>query len=227
MRKYLNKIVSRLKGESFVIDDSIPITYLISFFLTKFLSLIYGVFIFKTTRLVFVHPSSKVKCKSKIRFGKNFTIGRNCYINALSRDGFICGDNVSMGFHSHVDLTGSLKNVAKGIIIGDNVGLGSHGHFGSGIGGLEIGTNTIIGNYVSFHPENHNFSDLSIPIRLQGVNGIGIKIGENCWIGAKVTILDGTILGNGCIVAAGSVVRDVFPDNVILGGIPAKVIKRR
>lgn len=223
----INRIVSKLKGEEFKIDKSIPFSYLSYFFLIKFISLLYGVFALRRFKMVFVHPSSTIHCSSKIQFGKNFSVGRNCYINALSKDGFICGNNVSMGFHTHIDLTGSLKNIAKGIKIGDNVGLGSHGHYGSGIGGLEIGDDTIIGNYVSFHPENHIHSDLLIPIRLQGVSGKGIKVGNNCWIGAKATFLDGAEIGDGCVVAAGAVVKDVFPNNVIIGGVPSKIIKYR
>lgn len=133
----------------------------------------------------------------------------------------------NVGFDTHIDLTGSLKNIAKGITIGNNVGLGSHSFYGSGVGGLEIGNDTIIGNYVSFHPENHNHSDLTIPIRLQGVSGKGIKVGSNCWIGAKATFLDGSEIGSGCVVAAGAVVKDKFPDNAIIGGTPAKIIKYR
>jgi acetyltransferase-like isoleucine patch superfamily enzyme len=195
--------------------------------ISKSISLIYGMLIFRTVKRVFIHPSSKVKCTSKIKFGMNFSVGRNCFIDALSKEGFICGDNVSMGFHTHVDLTGNLKNIAKGMKIGNNVGLGSHGHYGSGVGGLEIGDDTIIGNYVSFHPENHIFSDLLIPIRLQGVNGQGIKVGKNCWIAAKVTFLDGAEVGDGCVVAAGAIVKDKFPNNVIIGGIPARILKAR
>ena len=55
----------------------------------------------------------------------------------------------------------------------------------------------------------------------------GIIIGKDCWIGAKVTILDGTVIGDGCIVAAGAVVRGYIPPYSIIGGIPAKVIKSR
>lgn len=94
-------------------------------------------------------------------------------------------------------------------------------------GGIEIGDDTIIGNYVSFHSENHNFQVRDIPIRLQGVNRKGIKIGQNCWIGAKATILDGTQIGNGCVIAAGAVVSGIFPDNVVIGGVPARIIKNR
>jgi len=227
MRRHLNKIVSILKGEEFYLDKEIPWTYLVHFFFSKLLALIFGLIIFRTFKRVFVHPSATIRCRSKIKFGKNFSVGRSSFIDALSKEGLICGDNVSMGFQTHVELSGSLKQIGKGIKIGSNVGLGSHGHYGSGVGGLEIGDDTIIANYVSFHPENHIFADINIPIRLQGVNGKGIKVGRNCWIGAKVTFLDGAEIGDGCIVAAGAIVKDKFPNNSIIGGVPAKLIKTR
>lgn len=51
-----------------------------------------------------------------------------------------------MGFHTHVELTGTFKLLGQGMWIGNNVGLGSHGHYGSGAGKLIIGDNTIFGN---------------------------------------------------------------------------------
>jgi acetyltransferase-like isoleucine patch superfamily enzyme len=68
---------------------------------------------------------------------------------------------------------------------------------------------------------------LDEPIRLQGVTRKGIRIGNNCWIGSKVTILDGVTIGDGCILAAGTVVTKSFPANSIIGGVPAKIIKSR
>ncbi len=228
--KYLliNRLFTKLKGEPFILDERIPIDYLFRFVCEKIISLLYGMIRLRTTKKIFLHPSTLIRCSSKIFLTGNVNIGRDCYIDALSEQGLILGNNVSMGFHTHIELTGSMKLLGKGMIVGNNVGLGSHGHYGSGAGMLEIGDDTILGNYVSIHPENHNYSDKSRPIREQGVNSRGgVKIGENCWIGAKVTILDGTSIGNGCIVAAGAVVKGFFPDNVIIGGIPAKIIKNR
>lgn len=224
--KILNRVISHLKGESFILDERIPISYIFFFFCSKFLFLLWGMIRLGRIKLIFVHPTSVVKCPSMIYCGKNFNIGRNCYVNALSKQGLVCGNNVSMGFNTHIELTGSMKFLGQGMKIGHNVGLGSHGHYGSGAGFLEIGDDTIFGNYVSVHPENHNYTDRDKLIRLQGVSGKGIKIGNNCWIGAKVTILDGTIIGDNCIVAAGAVVKGEFPAGVIIGGIPAKVIKK-
>jgi len=52
-----------------------------------------------------------------------------------------------------------------------------------------------------------------------------IHIGEGCWIGVRVTILSGVNVGNGSILAAGSVVNKSVDDNVVVGGVPAKTIK--
>ncbi len=156
----------------------------------------------------------------------NLSIDRHCYIDALSVEGIYFGNNVSIGKNTTIECSGSLKSLGKGLTIGNNVGLGTHGFWGCA-GGIEIGDNTIFGNYVSLHSENHNFTQRDMLIRLQGVNRKGIKIGKDCWIGAKATILDGTDLGDGCIVAAGSVVRGTIPPYSIIGGVPAKIIKMR
>lgn len=227
MGKYLACILGKVKGNGTTVDNRIPNSYLLRVIVSKAISLFYGMIRLKTLKRVYIHPSAKIKCSSRISTGNNFVVAQDCYIDALSEKGLICGNNVSMGFHTHIELTGTIRFLGNGMKIGNNVGLGSHGHYGSGMGFVNIGDDTIFGNYVSIHPENHNFADENIPIRLQGVNSKGgVFIGNNCWIGAKVTILDGTHIGNNCIVAAGAVVKGTFPDNVIIGGVPAKIIKR-
>lgn len=223
--KIINFLISKVKGESFIIDKNIPFTYLLRFFFVKFCSLMYG--ILRIRSFSYIHPSTTIKAPSKLKVGKNFSVAQGCYIDALSKKGLICGNNVSLGYFTHIELTGSLKCLGQGMLVGNNVGLGSHGHYGSGAGFLQIGDNTIFGNYVSIHPENHNFSRNDLPIRLQGVNGKGVKIGSDCWIGAKVTILDGAVIGDHSIVAAGAVVIGHFPPYSIIGGIPAKILKKR
>ena len=220
------KVISSIKGEDFILDERIPISYLFSTFFFRAFRGIRGAFIFKSFKRVFVSSSSKIKCASKIQIGYNLSIDRNCYIDALSIEGIVFGDNVSIGKYTCIECSGTLKNLGKGLIIGNNVGLGTHGFFGCA-GGIEIGDDTIFGNYVSLHSENHNYADTHIPIRLQGVNRKGIKIGKDCWIGSKTTILDGTEIGDGCIIAAGAVVRGKIESYSIIGGVPAKTIKKR
>ncbi|HEX2548554.1 MAG TPA: acyltransferase, partial [Gammaproteobacteria bacterium] len=137
------------------------------------------------------------------------------------------GSNVSFGPRSRIECTGNIQWIGKGIYVGDNVGLGTDNFYGCA-GGITIGNDTIIGNFVSFHSENHNHDDLKVPIRSQGVSRIGIKVGSGCWIGAKSTILDGADIGDGCIIAAGALVTaGTYNAFGIYGGVPAKLIKYR
>lgn len=220
----INKAISKVRGNDFIIDDKIPRLYLFRIVLEKFISLCYGVFRLRRLKLLFVSPSSIIKGKSHFSFGNKLQIGPRCFIDAIGINGIQCGDGVSFGRNTTMIVSGSLRQMGLGIKIGNNVGLGTCGHYG-GAGGVEIGDDTIIGNYVSMHPENHIFSNPTMPIRKQGVSHKGIKIGKGCWIGAKATILDGTVIGDGCVVAAGAVVSGIFPNNVVIGGVPAKVIK--
>ena len=226
LRNIINKIVSWIKGEKFELDPRIPLSYLLSFFLNRGLMFLCGIWKLHRISRVFIHYTSIVKCQKLIKTTHNLSVDRYCYIDALSTDGISFGTNVSIGKYTTIECSGTLKYIGKGLTISDNVGLGTHGFIGCA-GGVEIGANTIFGNYVSIHSENHNFSDCHIPIRLQGVNRKGIKIGRDCWIGSKVTILDGANIGDGCIIAAGAVVRGEIPPYSIIGGVPARVIKRR
>lgn len=226
LRSLINLIATRIKGEKFELDSKIPLGYLFAFFWGKALMCLSGMIKLRRFKRVFIHWSSTVKCPSHIQTSQNLSVDRGCYIDALSVNGIIFGSNVSIGKYTTIECTGSLKELGNGLKVGNRVGLGTHGFFGCA-GGVEIGDDTIFGNYVSLHSENHNYSDKNIPIRLQGVNRKGIRIGKDCWIGAKATILDGATIGEGCIVAAGAVVRGVIPPYSIIGGIPAKVIKSR
>lgn len=224
VHSFISSVISKIKKEKFRLDDRIPISYLIFFFARKFTYLINGILTFH--KFAFVAPSCVLRCKSKIKIGANLSIDKNCHIDALSDEGIVLGNNVSIGKNTTIECSGSMKELGKGFKVGNNVGLGTHGFFGCA-GGIEIGNDVIFGNYVSLHSENHNYSDNTLPIRLQGVNRNGIKIGDDCWIGAKTTFLDGTELGNGCVVAAGAVVRGKFSSNSVIGGVPAKLIKSR
>lgn len=226
MQSFLNKLISNFRGSNFKLSPFIPTGYLLKLIGNKLIERIYAILRLRSFKTAFINSSSVIKCPSKLKFKNNLIIGRECYIDALGVDGIECGENVSFGLRTVMIVTGSLQHLGKGIKIGNNVGLGTCGHYG-GAGGVEIGDDTIIGNYVSIHPENHNFSEPDVPIRLQGVNHKGIKVGKGCWIGAKATILDGSVIGDGCIVAAGAVVSGHFPNNVIIGGVPAKIIKNR
>lgn len=162
----------------------------------------------------------------RIRWGQWVKIEEGVRLSGLGRGYLTLGNNVGIGAHSRIEVASSFNNLGSHITLGDNVGLGPFAHLG-GAGGLEIGAGCIIGPYLSCHPENHVFSDLEVPIRHQGVTRQGIRIGANCWIGAKVTILDGVEIGEGSVIAAGAVVTQSMPAFSVIGGVPARLLKSR
>ena len=175
---------------------------------------------------LFLGRKVQLSYQSNVRFGAYVQLEDYVKVSALCKDHLVFGNNVKIGAYSQVIASTSFNNIGEYIRIGNNVGIGEFAYLGGG-GGLEIGNDCIVGQYLSCHPENHNYQEVDQLIRLQGVNRQGIKIGNNCWIGSKVTILDGVTIGDNCVVAAGAVVTKSMPSNSVIGGIPAKVIKSR
>ncbi len=216
-QKLLNKA-----GKSYTIDPEIPSGLLIKNLSKRFIMMFRGFFFLY--RKVFLGKGCHISNKINIIFRNNVTIENNVTIDGFAKNKLIFGDNVKIGAYSLVTCTSHLSKYGEGLTIGNNSAFGRFTEFGAA-GGIEIGNDVIAGSYISFHSENHNFSDSSKLIREQGVSSKGIKIGNNVWIGAKVTFLDGSIVGNNSVVAAGAVVNGVFPNNVIIGGVPAKILK--
>lgn len=186
----------------------------------------YKVLFKKAEGLIFCGRSVRVVHSRLVQTGKNLILEDNTFINALSANGIAFGHNVTIGRNSILVCTGVIKNKGTGIRIGNNTGLNAHSYLG-GQGGIDIGDNVIIGPYVRIFSENHNFTDPFLPIKEQGESRKGVVIMDNCWIGAGATILDGVTIGSGVVVAAGAVVTKNIPDNSVVGGIPAQVIKSR
>lgn len=96
-----------------------------------------------------------------------------------------------------------------------------------GHGNLKIGNDVLIAAHTVIIPANHNFTDSNSPINSQGLTTKGITIEDDVWIGAGCKILDGVSIGKGAIIAAGAVVNKNVPSYTIVGGVPAKELKKR
>ncbi|TXI10854.1 MAG: acyltransferase [Polynucleobacter sp.] len=228
MNALLSKLISRIKGGDWHLDSNLSQAEQVHLVLKKGMMYFRGIMSFQRINpVILLGKNTTIIAKNKIVVKGVLSIERNSHIDATSLNGIVFGNNVSLGKYTHIECSGSLTNLGVGLTVGDNVGLGANCFYGCA-GGITIGDDTIFGNFISLHSENHNYERKDIPIRLQGVNRQGITIGKDCWIGAKATILDGVEIGNGCIVAAGAVVtKGKYPDYSILGGIPAKIISTR
>ncbi len=229
MLKPLLQTIGRKKNPAFTIDPSVSGAVIAAFIWHKAIAWMRHLRIMasgKKPGLLFLGTGVKLTGIRSFHFGKMVQIGDYVSIAAYGRKGLTIGDNVWIGSNSFIKVSFSFNDPGEYIYIGNNVGIGEFAHLG-GAGGLTIGDDCIIGPYLSCHPENHNFFDNELPIRMQGVTRRGINIGNNCWIGAKVTILDGVTIGNNCVIAAGAVITKNMPANSVIGGVPAKVIRSR
>jgi len=228
MKQLATKII-RLRNPAFAFDPELSGLALSSFMWQQAWGLFRGLkflFYFKNPKMAIIGKRVSLFNTPKIHFGQFLKLGNDVHISALGKQGVFIGKNVGIGAYSRVVVSTSFNNLGEKIVIGDHVGMGEYAYLG-GAGGLTIGNECIIGQYFSCHPENHLSTDLHLSIRHQGTSRKGISIGNNCWIGSKVTILDGVEIGDGCIIAAGAVVNKSFPANSIIGGIPAKLLKSR
>ena len=228
MKAFFERLV-QYRNPSFRFDESLTMGEILYFSFAQFAAFLRGaklLFRFRNPKRMMAGKGVRFSFLSRITWGKYFKPGDFVYISGAGKSGVCIGNNVGIGAFSRLIVATSLNNIGEFITIGNNVGIGEFAYLG-GAGGLGIGDDCIIGQYFSCHPENHFFNSPNELIRMQGVSREGISIGNNCWIGSKVTILDGVTIGDGCVIAAGSVVNKSFPPDCVIGGVPAKLLKRR
>ncbi len=112
------------------------------------------------------------------------------------------------------------------LVLGDDVDLAT-GVLITTDGGVSIGDRTLVGYGTKILSSNHNVPKLPGRIFDSGHTKAPVMIVKDAWLGANCIILPGVTIGDGAIVAAGSVVTKDVPPNVFVGGIPAKIIKER
>ncbi len=112
---------------------------------------------------------------------------------------------------------------------------GIYTHFGKGTfvnhgcyfmdgGTIHIGENVFIGPFCGFYTASH---PIKFAERNKGLErALPIIIGDNCWLGANVSVMQGVRIGSGCVIGAGSVVTKDIPDNCMAAGVPAEIKKR-
>lgn len=115
--------------------------------------------------------------------------------------------------------------ISRFITIGNNSGIGTRSVIGRG---TSIGDNVMMGPECMIFTRNHEFARVDIPMNQQGMKEFEpVSIGNDVWIGARVTILPGVHIADGCIIGAGAVVTKDVPEYAMVGGNPARVLKYR
>ena len=166
--------------------------------------------------------------RTKLTLGRGFSVDGDFSLHVGDDQGhFPRGTRSSLrvGDGARIVLTGNER-----LLSGHQIDIGPHAEIRFGGGyinhdakiscqhGISIGRGTIIG-------ENAFIMDSDSHELLGGAPPTAITIGEKVWIGARVTILKNTVLNDGVVVAAGSVVAGTFPAKALIGGVPARVIR--
>lgn len=148
---------------------------------------------------------------SKIKIGENVRINSSLFSNLI-------------GLYQRTIIVTRTCN--SEIIIGDNVGISGTTIYARK--SIKIGDNTLIGANTKiidndFHPIEIRYRNENNKAKIRSKE---IIIGKNCFIGCNTLILKGTNLGDGCVVGAGSVVCGEFPNDCVIAGNPAKIIRK-
>jgi len=142
----------------------------------------------------------------------------------------IRGTTISIGEFTVIDAFVKIKP-AGGV---GEVWIGNHCYINSGCviysgNGIVVGNNVLLSANVVLAPTGHNYQSQKLPIRQQGFlpSKGGIRIDDDVWIGSNSSVLDGTVIGAGCVVGAGSTVRGHLEPNGIYVGSPLRLVGRR
>ena len=165
--------------------------------------------------VTFRHPQ-------KIHFGRNVIVDDNCMIDAKGEGnrGIFIGDNVFIGRNTIIYCKDGDIVIDEGVNISSNCTLFSSNH-------LRMKPRTVVGAY-SYLLSGGEY-DYTDPQPFSNQSGMvtrgNLVVGENCWLGARVTVTDAASIGDHCVIGAGAVVNKPIVNNSLAVGVPAKVIK--
>lgn len=162
---------------------------------------------------------SEIKDKKFIELGSNVFVDKNSFISGSSK-GLLIGNG------SRIYRNSIIKCQGGRIEIGDNCTVQSFCFLG-GFGNIKIGNGVRIAPGAKMYSYEHSYNDISIPIYKQEVTPKEILVEDDVWVGSNAIITGGVTIGKGSIIGAGAVVTKSVEPFSIMGGVPAKLIKKR
>lgn len=135
------------------------------------------------------------------------------------------GGRIVVGSRTYVSTGSQLTAQGGDITIGANCFIGV-GCILACRSGIDIGDDALIAEYVTIRDQDHSFP-AGVLIRQAGFKSAPICIGSDVWIAAKSSILCGSRIGRGCVVGAHSVVKGSVPENSVIAGAPARLVRER
>ena len=160
---------------------------------------------------------TKLDVSGQVRIGKNVYIGDDVTLIVENGASLVIGDNSFIGESCYIKCFGGK------VSIGQDVSINSKS-FINGCGGVSIGDNTRIGTQSILIASNHKFGEPDLLVK-DAITKQGVSLGQNIWLGARVTVLDGVTIADDSVIGACSLVSKPLPESGVYVGIPAKKIK--
>lgn len=168
---------------------------------------------------------------SKIRLIRNTTnakIDLNNFFLYENIQNLKFNEQVSFGPYNVVIVSGKNREDNPSILsIGSRTSIGEQNNIRAGGGSIYIGSDCMISQQVSIISSDHGIKKDKLIMNQEWISKGDIRIGDDVWIGCSVQVLAGVTIGNGAVIAAGSLVNKDVPAYAVVAGVPAKIIKYR
>ena len=176
---------------------------------------------------VLIASTAKVAKSVRLLGRGRVVIGPYCVVedHVLLDTGNNRNSTIKLGPRTKLKYGAVLRTYDGSVSIGARTSVGEYSIL-AGHGGLTLGSAVIVAGHCYFSAADHIFES-NIPVRFQGETARGIEVEDGVWFGARCVVLDGTRVGNGAIVAAGSVVTSDLGAGMLCIGTPCKEIRPR
>ena len=216
-------LIARLTGRNYAIEPG-DLGYLLAKGGIPFArGLVWSVMRLRRPSGLLLGPGIQFVQSSRLTLGRGVAIGGHGYVDCAARDGLTLGDRVTLRERVWIQSRSGLNERAAGLTIGARSYIGPNAVIGLG-GPVTIGADVQIGSGLCITAEAHEVgADGSF---VSGaVSRRGVSIGDRCWVGNGVSILDGVSIGDGAVIGAGAVVTRSIPARSIAMGSPARITR--
>lgn len=178
----------------------------------QFYNLVFG------TKFRYFGKGCTIDISGQVKIGNNVYIGDQ--VSLIVEQGAVLeiADNSFIGENCYIKCFGGR------VSIGQDVSINSKSYI-NGCGGVTIGNNTRIGTQSIIIASNHKFGEPDLLVK-DAITKLGVNLGENIWLGARVTVLDGVDICNDTVIGACSLVSKKIEIKGVYVGIPVKILKK-
>ncbi len=217
------QLIAKLTGRTYAIDAS-DLGYLLA---KGGIPFVRGV-VWSLARLrrpsgLLLGPGIQFVQSSRLTLGRGVAIGGYGYVDCAAAEGLVLGDRVTLRERAWIQSRSGLNTRAVGLRIGQRSYIGPNAVIGLG-GPVTIGEDVQIGAGLTITAEAHEAGPDGSFVS-GAVSREGVTIGDRCWLGNNVSILDGVTIGEGAVIGAGAVVTRSIPAFSVALGAPARVTR--